>query len=185
MTLGEGKRRVLMLLDEYSCSGELTVDEDINAKMNDFFDIAQKDISQWQIILRRCDVTLDGTGEQELPADVSRVLRITKNGRSARGCEAIDGKLVYPSGDTEVVTLDYCALPETITPETEDTYEFEVSAEAANCLPFFVAAQQLFSDLVLDYGAFYNTYLQMRSMLSRVGVATGTSLTVRQALYGR
>lgn len=36
MTLGEGKRKVLMLLDEYSSGGELTVDEDIEKKMADF-----------------------------------------------------------------------------------------------------------------------------------------------------
>ena len=41
MTLGEGKRKVLMLLDEYSSGGELTVDEDIEKKMADFFATAQ------------------------------------------------------------------------------------------------------------------------------------------------
>lgn len=185
MTLGEGKRKVLMLLDEYSCAGELTVDEDIDAKMNDFFDIAQKDVSQWQRIARRCAVTPDGTGEQALPADVSRVLRITRNGRAAAGYEVIDGKLAYPAGDTAAVTLDYLAVPETITPDTEDTHEFEVSEEAANCLPFFVAAQQLFPDIVLDHGVFYNAYLQMRGMLPRSAGSTGVPGRVRQALYGR
>ncbi|MBE7002673.1 MAG: M1 family metallopeptidase [Ruminococcaceae bacterium] len=186
MTLSEGKRRVLMLLDEYSSGGTITVDEDIDAKMNDFFDIAQKDIAQWQPIIRRTEVTLDGTGEQALPADVSRVLRITRDGRRARDVRVSDGKLRYPAGDTDTLTLDYAAVPETITPQTEDAHAFEVSEEAASCLPFFVAAQQLIADLVVDYAAFYNIYLQMRGMLPRGGGAfDGGAGGVRQALYGR
>jgi len=182
MTLGEGKRKVLMLLDEYSGGGEITVDEDIEARMNDFFDIAQKDMAQWQAIIRRADVTLDGTGEEALPADVSRVLKLTRDGRRAKGCEIIDGKLLYPAGDTSVLTLDYIAVPETITPETEDTHAFEVSEDAANCLPFFVAAQQLIPDLVVDYGSFYAIYQQMKAALPRTLSMEGG---VRQALYRR
>ncbi len=181
MTLGEGKRRVLMLLDEYSSGGELTVDADLDAKMNDCFDMAQKDAAAWQPIVRRTDVTLDGTGSQALPADVSRVLKLTKDGKKARGYEIIDGRLVYAAGDTSALTLDYTAMPQTITPETEDAYAFEVSEEAANCLPYFVAAQHLLPDLVVDYGAFYNLYLQTRALLPRSTLPGGG---VRQALYG-
>ena len=187
MTLGDGKRKVLMLLDEYSSGGTVTVDEDIDARMNDFFDIAQKDIAQWQPIVRRDLVTLDGTGEQALSADVSRVLRMTRDGKRARDCAVVDGKLLYPAGDTGTLTLDYIAVPVTITPETEDEYAFEVSEEAANCLPFFVAAQQLIADLVVDYGAFYQLYLQMRGAIPRTGgwYDGGSGGGVRQALYGR
>ncbi len=182
MTLGEGKRKVLMLLDEYSTAGALTVDEDINAKMNDFFDAAQKDVAQWQPILRRAEIALDGTGEQSLPADVMRAVRVTRDGRKLRGFEALDGKLLYPAGDAGSVTLDYVARPATIAQETPDEHAFEVGEEAAACLPFFVAAQQLLPDLVIDYGAFYNIYLQMRGALRRdVALTDGGGL--RQALY--
>lgn len=181
MTLGDGKRKTLMLLDEYSSGGTLTVDEDIDMKMNDFFDIAQKDMAQWQPILRRKDVTLDGTGSEELPSDVSRVLKLTKDGKKARGYEVIDGMLVYDEGDTSTLTLDYIALPATISPDTADSYEFEVSEEAANCMPYFVAAQHLIPDLVIDYGSFYSLYQQMRALLPRSTESGGGS--VRQALW--
>jgi hypothetical protein len=184
MTLGDAKRKVLMLLDEYSSGGAITVDEDIALKMNDFFDLAQKDMAQWQPITRRTEVELDGTGEQELPGDVSRVARITRDGHKAREIEIIDWILVYPVGETGTVVMDYIATPEAITPETQDEYEFEVSEEAAACLPFFVAAQQLIADLVIDYRKLYDLYLQMRSMVPRStgGVGGGS---FRQALYGR
>ena len=183
MTLEQGKRKVLMLLDEYSSGGEIAVDEDISAKMNDFFDIAQKDVAIWQPIVRRAAFQLDGTGSMSLPPDVSRVLRIRKNGARTSKYEVIDGTILYDEGDKSMLTIDYCAVPETITPETDDSYEFEVGDEAANCLPFFVAAQQLIPDLVVDYGAFYNLYLQMRGMLSRTTSTAGGSM--RQSLYRR
>lgn len=183
MTLGEGKRKVLMLLDEYSSGGELSADEDIMLKMNDFFDIAQRDIVQWQPIIRRTDVTLSGDGSDELPEDVERVLKIKKNGVRAPRYEIIDGWIIYNEGDTSTISLDYIARPQKITPETEDSYTFEVGEEAANCMPFFVAAQQLVADLVVDYGAFYNMYLQMRNMLPRSTGLSGGEF--RQALYRR
>ena len=182
MTLGEGKRKVLMLLDEYSSGGEIAVDEDLSAKMNDFFDLAQRDVAAWQPIVRRVGVTLDGTGSLALPKDVSRVIRVRKDGIRVSGYEVVDGTLVSSAGDTSALSLDYIASPRKITPETEDDYVFEVSEDAANCLPYFVAAQQLIADLVVDYGAFYNLYLQMRALLSRSTLVSGGS--VRQALYG-
>lgn len=179
MTLGEAKRKTCMLLDEYSVDGVIRLDEDISAKMNDFFDMAQRDAAAWQPIVRRTRLTLDGTGRMALPGDVRRVVRIRRGGGRAADCEAADGVLLFRRGDTSEVTMDYIAAPQSITPDTPDDYVFEVSEEAANCLPFFVAAQQLVADLVVDYGAFYNLYLQMRAALPRTAVPGA----LRQGLY--
>ena len=181
MTLGEAKRKTLMLLDSYSLDGTLVADADLNARMNDFFDMAQRDVASWQPIVRRASLTLDGSGSMALAEDVLRVLRIRRAGKRAPDCEAVDGRLLFRSGDTSMLTLDYIASARRITPETADDYEFEVSDEAANCLPFFVAAQHLVADLVVDYGAFYNMYLQMRAVLPRASLSGGGT---RQTLYG-
>ena len=183
MTLGEGKRKVLMLLDEYSSGGTITVDEDIDAKMNDFFDIAQKDAAVWQPIRRIVELALDGSGSTALPSDVQRVTRVRKAGRRTAEYEIAGGKLLSEEGDTSVLTLDYLAMPETITPETDDGYVFEVSEAAANCLPFFVAAQQLIAELVVDYSGFYSIYLQMRNMLPRSDGSESAGGAVRQRLW--
>ena len=180
MTLGEGKRRVLMLIDEYSSGGVLTLNEDLSVRMNDFFDLAQKDIAAWQPIVRRGELALDGTGRTALPEGVKSVLRIRKGGIRTSCYEVIDGKVLSQPGDCSVLTLDYVARPASITAETGDDYEFEVSEDAANCLPLFVAAQQLIADVTVDYGAFYNLYLQMRNMLPRGAQTPGG---VRQAFY--
>jgi len=184
MTLGDAKRKVFMLLDEYSSGGEVTEDEDIALKMADFFDMAQKDIIQYQPIVRRASVTLDGTGRQQLPADVARVTRIAANGVRTSRYEIVDGELLYTAGDMSDLVLDYEAEPQRITPETSDNYEFEVSENAANCLPFFVAGQQVFADLVQDYAVYYNTYLQMRAALPRTVSSTGDG-RIRQNLFRR
>ncbi len=182
MTLGEGKRRVLMLLDEYSSGGGLVPNRDLDARMNDFFDLAQKDVAAWQPIVRRAELALDGTGCKPLPEGVRDVVRIRRDGIRTSRYEVLDGKILSPEGDRSVLTLDYLAQPETITPETGDDYVFEVSEDAANCLPMFVAAQQLLADVAVDHGAFYNLYLQMRGMLPRTATAQGF---VRPAFYGR
>ena len=184
MTLGEGKKRVLMLLDEYSAGGAVTVDEDIDAKMNGFFDAAQRDMAAWQPILRCEELVLDGTGRTELPDDVGRVLQIRKNGLRTAAYPVYDRKVFSESGDTSVLTLEYTALPAPIVPDTPDDYEFEVGEDAAACMLLFVAAQQLLPDLVVDYGAFYNMYLQLRAALPRATGLFGSG-GVRQALYGR
>ncbi len=44
MTLGEGKKKVYELLDEYGDGS--SVDEDLEARMADLFDIAQKKLAQ-------------------------------------------------------------------------------------------------------------------------------------------
>ena len=180
MTLGEGKRKVLMLLDEYSSGGELTLDEDLARRMNDFFDMAQRDIAAWQPIVRRARLTPDETGACPLPPDVQRVLIVRRNGVRVPDWEVADGRLSVRGGAAGL-TVDYIAAPQTIGPETADDCVFEVSEAAANCLPFFVAAQQLVADLAIDYGAFYSLYLQMRAALPRSELRSGAGL--RQALY--
>ena len=185
MTLGEGKRKVLMLLDEYSSGGELTQDVDINHKMADFFDTAQKEMAGYKKIIRSVKLIPDGTGEGcELPKDFADVFRIWKNGGLSNRYAVISGKMVFPKGDTAERLLEYFARPASITQKTPDDYEFEVSEDAANCLPFFVAAQHLLPDLVVDYGAFWNTYLAMRAALDISLPAAGGG-GVRQMLFGR
>lgn len=187
MTLKEGKRKVLKLLDEYSSGGAPNVDEDVNAKMNDFFDIAQKDVAQYKKIVRSVELTAEGGGEGvqmlDLPADYASPFRTWQRGKRVNNFALIGGKLALPSAARGTFLVEYFAAPRTITEETADDYVFEVSEDAANCLPYFVAAQHLLPDLVIDYGAFYNIYLTMRAALD-VSLPSSGRGAVRQALFG-
>lgn len=188
MTLGDGKRRVLMLLDEYSSGGAITQDVDINNKMADFFDTAQKEMAGYKKIIRKTEITLlNGEGEfslYELPNNFWKTFRVWKNGKLISGYPIIAGELAVPSGESGKILLEYFAKPQTITPNTPDTYEFEVSEDAANCLPFYVAAQHLLPDLVVDYSAFWQMYLNMRAALDTSLPSDGGKTRIAQKLYG-
>ena len=183
MTLGEGKRKVYMLLDEYSSSGNITEDKDIEAKMADFFDMAQKQVAEIKKLRRVAKLSpLAGTVLYPLPGDFLKLIRIwqgdkTLSRRSFRGEE-----LFIPQAFGEEVEIEYYALPKTISPDTPDDYVFEVGEDGAKALPFFVASQQLLSDLVMDHGALFSIY---QSMLSTIPAHQGESHTLVNSFYGR
>lgn len=180
MNLGAAKNKVLKLLDEYSSGGAITPDTDINNKMNDFFDIAQKDMASYAKIRKTVTIELDGENT-DLPANFKSYFRVWRDGKRWKK-PLIIGNKMQTAGEYGEMILEYIATPTTITDETPDSYEFEVSEEAANCLPFYVAAQQLITDLVVDYQAFWQMYLQHRALVP-TDIETGDSGAVRQALW--
>ncbi|MCI8594911.1 MAG: hypothetical protein HFF09_06610 [Oscillospiraceae bacterium] len=189
MTLGEGKKIVLKLLDEYSSGGAVTEDRDINAKMNEFFDLAQKNVAQYKKIIKSCEVELrapqaeeNGYLAYEMPDDFLRPFRIWNGKRVAGRYPWRNKKLLVPAGETGVRLVEYVAMPQTITDETEDSYQFEVEEDAAACMPYFVAAQQLVVDLILDPAPLLALYDRMLAGLNTVlpGSSCGG---VRQEFY--
>lgn len=184
MTLGEGKRKVLKLLDEYSSGGALTTDRDIENKMTDFFDMAQKDVAKFRPIYKEQTYDLQGSGEQllPLPEDCAGIFRVHLDGDAYRYFSQRGKFLVIPEGAGESVLLQYKAVPGTIPTDAADDYAFEVDEEAAACMPFYVASMQLIPDLVVDWGGYWSIY---QSMLANLEVRTPASGSggVRQALF--
>jgi len=183
MTLGEGKRKVYMLMDEYSSGGAVTDDPDIEAKMADFFDIAQKQVAEIKRIRRTHTIErVEGQTLYPMPEDFLKLIcvwrgeSVTKRFRWRAGCIEI------PAGERNTIELEYFALPKTIGPDTPDDYVFEVSEDAAKALPYFVASQQLIADLVMDYGALYGIY---QSMLSTLVIAEPGGVSLRNSFYRR
>ena len=161
MTLGEAKNKVYMLLDEHSAGGTVEHDADIEAKMAFFFDMAQKELAKQRKIIRQRKITRQsGKTEYALPDDLMSVLTIYADGRASGGRYRIRaGKILIPERDgAEEIILEYAAVPETIAEDESDEYEFEIDEMAANCMPYYVAAQQLLPDLVMDYGGMLNMY---------------------------
>ena len=163
MTLGEGKKKVLMLIDEYSSGGSLSEDEDINLKMASFFDIAQKDVAKKQKIIK--SVTLpekDENGEDSwvLPKGFIAPFRYWLNGKQSRRSYVIKMGAIVPVGDEHTLEVEYFSYPDTIDGNTPDDYEFEVNEDAAQAMIFYVAAQQLCVDLVSDNAFLYQEYLR-------------------------
>lgn len=191
MTLGDGKRKVLMLIDEYSSGGTITVDKDLEVRMADFFDLAQKNIANYKKIIRMFtpaapdqppgDTQATGFIACPLPDGFKNPFRIWKNGKLGRDYVFTDDAILLPESDIGAVVVEYFATPATIPQDAPDDYEFEVDEDAANCMPYFVAAQQLIVDLVVDYQPLLDMYDRMVAGLDLSLPGSGGS--IRQAFY--
>ena len=171
MTLGEAKNKVYMLLDEHSAGGEVEHDEDIEKKMTAFFDTAQKTLAQIRRIVREYALPLAmGKTAYEMPSDFSALYRVWADGRITRALRWRAGKLLVPEGYAADIVVEYFAVPNTIPQDAPDSCEFEIDAEACECMPYYVAAQQLLPDLVLDYGAMLQMYDRAVRRQSRRGL---------------
>ena len=170
MTLLDMKTKVLRLVEELNPDNEaLTDDPDIAAKINDVInqvmfelarfkkipkyveiDVSAGDVLTFEDIERECgyEIYQLGTvcGVEYLPKANGTVLKILEGGKAEIDC------FVYP---------------ERITDKTKDkAYEFELSPDVLEIMPYGVAADLLKSDVSSEYGSVYATrYEQMKQML--------------------
>lgn len=191
MTLGDGRRKVLMLIDEYSSGGTITEDKDLDIRMADFFDLAQKDICNYKKIIRMFtpaapdplpgDTPATGFIACPLPDGFKSPFRVWKDGKRGKNYIFTEDAVLLPEADIGSVVIEYFATPATIPPDATDDYEFEVDEDAAACMPYYVAAQQLIVDLVVDYQPLLDMYNRMVSALDMS--IPGSGGHVRQAMY--
>ena len=126
MTLGEGKRKVLMLIDEYSSGGTLTVDEDLNVRMIDFFDLAQKNVSNYKKIIRNftpsSDYPLTSPSDElvacRLPGNFVSPFRVWKNGKVTKKYAFTQNSVLIPQNEI-----------------SEEIVEEEVNDNRGQCVP--------------------------------------------------
>ena len=185
MTLGEGKDKVYMLLDEHSAGGEIEHDEDIELKMAYFFDIAQKLLAQTVPLIKQKKIRASaGKTEYAMPDDFRKVYRIYRDGSPVTGRYRWAGRKLYiPASDEGCeVIIDYYAVPADITKDTPDEYEFELDETACQCLPYYVCAQNLLPDLVMDYSIYLQMYNLMVSQLDTS--LPGENQRIQQRLFG-
>lgn len=177
MTLGEAKQKVYKLLDEYG-TGD-SIDEDLEAKMNDFFNTAQIDVAKISKIVRT--IEMSGEGRHPMPEGFLAVHRIWQNGRNVtRKRTWRAGELVLGKGET--VEMDYFSAPEPITDETSDEWEFEVREDACEAMPFYVAGMVLSADLVQDAQIYLDLYERAKRNIS--SVLPGSGQRVVNAFFG-
>jgi len=169
VTLGEAKEKVYMLLDEHSTGGEVEHDADVEMKMVRFFDMAQKQLSQIKKILKVRKITPQaGKTTYPMPADFRAVYRIWRDGKAVTSrYRWMGGKtLIIPEREAgQLITVEYIANPDTIEPDADDDYEFEIAEDAAECMPYYVAAQHLLPDLVMNYEGMLQMYNHAVSLL--------------------
>lgn len=169
MTLKEMKRKVLGLIEELNPDSEyLTEDPDIATKINDVinqvqFELARlKKISKYveipvkyEDIITFEDIEKESGYEVYQLGTVSGVEYATKaNGTMLK---------IYETG---TLGVDFFAYPERITEKTKDSYEFELSPDVLEIMPYGVAGDLLKSDVSTEYGVIYST--RYETMLQRL-----------------
>lgn len=166
MTLYEMKKKVLALIEEVNPLSELLTDDpDIAAKINDVINQILYELARFKKIPKYVEMEVS-EGDLIEFADIEE-----KCGYEIYQIDVVYGVRYVPrangtvlkmleSGTAEISCYVY---PERITEKTKDkAYEFELSPDALEVMPYGVAGDLLKSDVSAEYGSIYSTrYEQM------------------------
>lgn len=159
MTLLEMKKKVLSLIEELNSESKtLTDDPDIAAKINSVTNQVMYELARLKKIPKYIETeveegqTVDFEYLGELcEREIYQIDRATGVNYTARA----DGTVlkINESGTLEV---DVFVYPEEITEKTSNSYEFELSADALEIMPYGIAGDLLKSDVSTNYGSIYS-----------------------------
>lgn len=169
MTLNEMKRKVLGLIEELNPKSEiLTDDPDIATKINDVINqvmyelVRMKKIPKYfEMEVKKDDLVDFTTLADECGYEIYQVARASGVDYSPKA----DGT-VFKVTEDGTMEIECYIYPERITDKTKGGYEFEVSADVLEIMPYGIAADLLKSDVSAEYGTIYaKRYEDMKQML--------------------
>jgi hypothetical protein len=169
MTLKEMKEKVLGMIEELNPnSALLTDDPDIATKFNDvtnqiMYELARmKKIPKYvEMEVTKGDMVEFADIEQECGYEIYQIGVVNGVNFSSKA----NGTVLKILEDG-VAEIDVFVYPERITSKTKDSYEFELSADALEIMPYGIAGDLLKSDVSTEYGTIYST--RYESMLQRL-----------------
>lgn len=170
MTLKEMKEKVLSLIEELNpLSDLLTDDPDIAAKINDVINQVMFELARFKKIPKYVEIEVNEGDTLEF-ADIER-----ESGYEVYQIDIICGVRFLPRAQGTVLKfleggtaeISFFAYPERITPKTKDkAYEFELSQDVLEIMPYGIAADLLKSDVSAEYGNIYSVrYKEMFNLL--------------------
>lgn len=169
MTLKEMKEKVLGLIEELNPDSELLTDDpDISTKINDvtnqiMFELARmKKIPKYvEMDVSKGDVVDFSAIEKKCGYEIYQLGLVSGVDYSPKA----NGTLlkILEDGTAEI---DVFVYPERITSKTKDSYEFELSPDALEIMPYGIAGDLLKSDVSTEYGTIYSA--RYESMLQRL-----------------
>lgn len=169
MNLTEMDKKVLALIEELNPDSEyLTDDPDIAAKKNYVTNQVMYELARIKKIPKYVELTVsagDLIGFAEIEAEC---------GYEVYQLGAVCGVGYIPKAEGTVLKftesgtaeIDCYVYPERITESTKGSYEFELSPDVLEIMPYGIAADLLKSDVSTEYGAIYAT--RYESMLQRL-----------------
>ena len=176
MNLLEMKKKVLAMIEELNADSELLTDDpDISAKINEVINQVMFELARVKKIPKYVQIEVDEGDTLDL-AEIEK-----KAGNEVYQVSLVSGVdyttrangTVYKILERGVAEVDCFVYPERITEKTKDNYEFELSADVLEIMPYGVAADLLKSDASAEYGKVYaNRY---ESMMQRIDTRYATS----------
>lgn len=169
MTLGEMKKKVLGMIEEVNPDSELLTDDpDIAAKINDVINQVLFELARIKKIGKYAEMAVTA-GEvltfEDIGSEVGYdIYQLGIIGGVAHEFKA-NGTMVKVL-ESGVAEIDCFVYPEPITEKTNNSYEFELSADALEIMPYGVAGDLLKSDVSSEYGSVYAA--RYESMLQRL-----------------
>lgn len=170
MTLLEMKKKVLSLIEELNPNSELLTDDpDIAAKINEvmnqiMFELVRiKKIHKYlEMVVHEGDLLTFEDIEKECGYAVFQINLVGGVNNSSKA-----GGTIYKILESGTAEIDFSVYPERITEKTKDkAYEFELSADVLEIMPYGVAGDLLKSDVSAEYGTTYST--RYEAMLQRL-----------------
>ena len=169
MNLKEMKMKVLALIEELNPnSAHLTDDPDIQAKINAVTNQILFELARIKKIPKYVEMEVT-EGDRIEFADIEK-----ECGYEVYQVNNICGVNYVPKANGTVfkilnggtAEIDIFVYPERITDKTKDNYEFELSADALEIMPYGIAADLLKSDVSAEYGNIYATrYESLKQLL--------------------
>lgn len=163
------KKKVLGLIEELNPnSNVLTDDPDISTKINDVINQVMFELARMKKIPDYMEMEVNA-GDLIRFEDLANVggYEVYQLG-VVRGAEyelKANGSIIKALEDG-TLEIDYFRYPEMITEKTKGNYEFELSADALEIMPYGVAGDLLKSDVSTGYGEIYSQ--RYESMLQRL-----------------
>jgi hypothetical protein len=170
MTLLEMKQKVLGLIEELNPDSEyLTEDPDIATKINDVINQIMFELARMKKIPKYVELEVaegDRVTFEDIEEECGYEVYQLGNVCGVNYVPKANGTVlkILESGTAEI---DCYVYPERITSKTKDkAYEFELSNDLLEIMPYGVAADLLKSDVSTEYGSIYATrYRELTQML--------------------
>ena len=170
MTLLEMKKKVLALIEELNPSSELLTDDpDISAKINEVINQVMFELARIKKIPKYVEIPVS-VGDTITFDDIE-----SESGYEVYQLGTVCGVSYTPKASGTVLKIlengtaeiDFYVYPERITEKTKDkAYEFELTPDVLEIMPYGVAGDLLKSDVSADYGTVYSTrYEQLKGLL--------------------
>lgn len=169
MTLDEMKKKVLGMIEEVNPdSVNLTDDPDIATKFNDITNQIMFELVRMKKIPKYVEMEVsegDRITFEDIEAECGYAVYQIGLVSGVNHAPKANGTIlkILESGTAEI---DVFVYPERITADTKGNYEFELSDDVLEIMPYGIAADLLKSDISTEYGSIYAT--RYETMLQRL-----------------